>query len=853
MSNNNYFTDADTYISASGADVHARRARKILDGWGGRFRNSFKEISQGDWEKSAEFAGSPSISQVERAFWESADAFITDKAPMLTGFCLGFQMLKKTEDDSRVCGIFAYRVGDELVYIPVFMINGEILGHELLYIVSRDQFVPSDEKWVNYLLSRKPIEPGKVELRERSEIPASTGYSRLRMGQGVKFSSYEECPRLSDELTLLALRTMFKTAASNINPLDTIPWKIAVSNFDLDELFQRSRKATKLAELWCNKYPIYGRLMDYIRDGRGLNDHLTMWEKKAEVAKQLGIRPRVKPTLQEYLKSQMPKTAEAPKPGKVAVYLPEQIPLHQYRLLPTELIDKIHRDGYYVVDTRDQTKLASVPAGGEGGICNPVHPGLYHVFMSDGTFKPCFVLKDFNPDYDHVPVCSDSSNNENSYSMHPQGGKYIVLCSKTGRHTHAYRGDIWVAERNPDEDWFSKLPESNTDLNTYDDLRGDPRSCLNRCDCTSGPKTLDSWDRHRDITSFLIAPSGVAYRGRIEKDGDNTYYDFSESLPINLFSDRMSGFKIVTGEDHSRYDCKSKCVFGPKKAVLRRYKDIDDDKGLHLGNRVLWMTLLMEGTSSIKTQRYPGSFNEYIIDNTSTKSKTAALKYLMTEHFLSQKTAEAILQEADACYPKAVTTMREKVAFMGEMPRDKISVTFPNKEKTTHDVTGMEVEEDLNTEEPVEQLRATREPTDDDLWPGLLSSETDQINSAPAPNTEDMQLASQAAQAGQKDFVSSQMLMSLLREIDDDGIINKYIVTFEKACDTLGRLYMQVLWRTDAFEERFGRSQLKEFREMLVSLFQQMGDFICYLRQRDIRPSPVLTLDSADADTAENN
>jgi hypothetical protein len=87
------------------------------------------------------------------------------------------------------------------------------------------------------------------------------------------------------------------------------------------------------------------------------------------------------------------------------------------------------------------------------------------------------------------------------------------------------------------------------------------------------------------------------------------------------------------------------------------------------------------------------------------------------------------------------------------------------------------------------------------------------------------------------------MLMSLLREVDDDGIITKYITVFEKACDALGRLYMQVLWRVDAFEERFGEIQLKEFKEMLLELFQRLGDFICYLRQRDVRPESRLALE----------
>jgi hypothetical protein len=265
------------------------------------------------------------------------------------------------------------------------------------------------------------------------------------------------------------------------------------------------------------------------------------------------------------------------------------------------------------------------------------------------------------------------------------------------------------------------------------------------------------------------------------------------------------------------------------------------------------MLRLVESSVPISVRSKKGPFNGYFIDKEPVKEKTAALEYLMQNHYLSQGTAELLLKEAEAIPSGTVKRLREKVAFSGEVPRDRISVTFPEKEKGQHDITGMDVEQDLITEEPVESLRATRVPDEEDMWPGLLSAETDTNAAPPSPNVRDMQLASQAAMAGQKDFVSSQMLMSLLREIDDDGVINKYIVIFEKACDTLGRLYMQVLWRTDAFEDRFGRTQLKEFREMLVSLFQQMGDFICYLRQRDIRPSPVLSLDATEIENADIN
>jgi len=115
----------------------------------GLVRMSPRQPSAGR-EKRATIVGGPNSSELERGFAQIAETYITDKAPLLTNYMLGFQLLKKTDDDTKACGIFAYKVGDELVYIPVFVINGDVQGHELMYVVSRDQFVPSDEKWVNY-------------------------------------------------------------------------------------------------------------------------------------------------------------------------------------------------------------------------------------------------------------------------------------------------------------------------------------------------------------------------------------------------------------------------------------------------------------------------------------------------------------------------------------------------------------------------------------------------------------------------------------------------------------------------------------------------------------------------------
>ena len=776
-------------------------------------------------QKSATIVGGPNTSELEQAFERIAETYITDKAPLLTNYMLGFQLLKKTNDDTKACGIFAYKVGDELVYIPVFSINGDIQGHELMYVVSRDQFVPSDEKWVNFLLSRKPIEPGRIESRDRSEIPVHGNVRPTYMSSGLKLSSWPHIPKLAPEFTLDAIRTLFKQASVGTPALERSFWrdvatcrgsgipmvfwkKASAVDMDVTQLFRESRQATKLAAFWSRKYPVFGRLLKYAMGEDDLTDYLRDWQQRADLAKKLGVTAGPQPTLRDKLASMIgAKTPVAVKEGSVRVLGVEDIPRHQFRFMSLEQIDQIQRDGYSVRDTRDPAKLASIIRDeNDRGLCNPVGPGLYQVFMADGSFRECFVLYRDNP-----------------MRHGDRESRWIVLDKKTKKSKTVALGEIWTTARDSDPKWMEKLPPSNGQVN----LKGEYE-----------------YERHKEITSYLITPSGHAWEGRFLQESENAYYDEDSNIPVSLTSTTIKGFKsICSRSGNDGYSSHNSPVIASRNTVLRRYRNEQGcDDRLALGSRPLWLAMLMEGTLPVTVQKQQRAFAEYAIDGEQAQEKKAALESLMVRYHLSQETADEMLKQADTAYPRCARFRCEKIAFSGKVPDDKFSVTFPSKERGSHEVTGLGVEQDLDTEESIEALRPTREPDDREMWPGLLDAETNSSSGPPSPNQEDIQLAAQAARNGQKDFVSSQMLLSLLREIDNNDLIPKYINTFEKACDTLGRLYMQLLWRTDAFEERFGQTQLNEFKEMLVSLFQEMGDFICYLRQRDIRPAPVLSM-----------
>gem|GEM_PF-6445471 len=203
--------------------------------------------------KGADFAGGPESGEIERALEQIAEQQISTRAPGLMPFWLGFQLLKKTDDNTRACGIFAFKAGEELIYIPVFCINGELQGHEMMYLVSQDR-VPSEEKQVNYLLSRKPMEPGKVELRDRSEIRQRAALRPNVMQSGLKLSSLGDVPRLPATIVKDALRRVFKEAAVT-NVLESLRFKCAMADLKMSDLFDMSARATKLASQWSKDYP----------------------------------------------------------------------------------------------------------------------------------------------------------------------------------------------------------------------------------------------------------------------------------------------------------------------------------------------------------------------------------------------------------------------------------------------------------------------------------------------------------------------------------------------------------------------------------------------------------------------
>ncbi len=124
---------------------------------------------------------------IAEAFAQQAYTVIgnRDREIMRDPYMLGFEIVYKNEENTRLVGVFAFRLPSEILLAPVFYNNGQIKGQDLLYRKGVNRFVPNTEKWVGYLLSRGEPEEGRGVDRQKSRARmnldlAQLGGSRLK-------------------------------------------------------------------------------------------------------------------------------------------------------------------------------------------------------------------------------------------------------------------------------------------------------------------------------------------------------------------------------------------------------------------------------------------------------------------------------------------------------------------------------------------------------------------------------------------------------------------------------------------------------------------------------------------------
>ena len=752
--------------------------------------------------------------QFEQSFSNLAHAYLKDKAPGLLDYEVGFELLERNEDNTKAVGIFGFKVGSQWLYAPVFFSNGDLKGHELLYLKDQDQFVPLKENWLNYILRRKPASLGKKTDQNMARLgflsPDLQAFSR----PPAKFAS------VNDDLKEMreGLRQLAKHACSN--PEHDSKYKNLTT---LDSFFKKEANRSKEG---------------YKKVVTALIETCQQFPKIAEAIDKFYGKDFLKKAVDTFKSLKNPGVLD----GAASVGHVEKkaltIVVRSFSASSDGVMDspeadkqKLLTDGVIFQDarTKDDTAIAyrvQAPTSLE----NPPTTGVYDLLIS-----PFSMLKTVIFLMPHGPTGRQEFATVVSY----EGEKNWI---------NSHPGNLFTR---PPRDKGQDAPESKTSGQSYEKFfeglseiksmtKGNVYMAVSESGDASVPFEVLKVEGNSDGTNnFRVkyydwaSQSKPSYLPHVIRKG--SYGDFNmDNLSVigggkKLYVTDKPGVRIkaIKGELY---------IPGNFKVIKLNDDDCCGNGSITPGSLTDLQHAIYQKTASLNV-RHTGSevnVNGRVLDPQS------ALIHLVRDVSLTEKQARIILDEAKANKVAEYRVHKPVKEDAGDLiksaaPGDNIdpsmiggtaSPAFPVEP------TGMEqtLLGSVKSTYPLQQALPA------------MSSQSLQANSAvydpKIPDPKTMAIGYNAATAGQKDVFDTSMIGSLVKSVRDDSMVDNHLGDLMKGLDKIGRILFSFYWHKDKFEDRYGKKDLPELEDSLRNSFEQLGDLMLFLKQKTIDAYP---------------
>lgn len=735
--------------------------------------------------KAASIAGSDDDTSFEQAFSNLAHAYLRERAPELLNYEQGFQLIDRDEDDTKAVGVFGFKIGESQLLAPVFFLRGKLKGHELLYLKDQDLIVPLKEDWIAQLLNKKPelIGEGIDQQRSRRNLltpdlnPLVAPYRK--MAAAVRdfapvYAAYCQVESLDKAIV------RFNKVAKELQ-LDKL-----LKQASLDTLAGIVKHCEEHPETlqWIDQYCGPETLSAAIKEAHVRDNDITLMP--SQPATYGSIYKEAEPT--NDLKIITFDYTTATDSSEIPDYLTYE---EQTKLINEGLLiqDGRKAEGY--------TKAYKLQV--EQRLQNPGETGLYEVMLKPGDMDQCVVI------------------------VGPTGaeGTYVHAIVVRAQAPHDYTvttvQNIWTvseAGRADYKEWFDKLPDANS-------------MDLEACYVLLGPRGQGS------LPFRVLEDDGNGrYQVYFHKDatGLSTQYSdcnmrrkpWTEYANINQLGWSNREYVCLNGKLGTSFRAAGSELFVPTGFKLLKLSDTDDL--LQLGNVVDSELSLMKKTAELKIIN---DGLEVSVNNSPMMSKKAGLIHLVRDHGLREAAARELLKMAEVAVGNGVR-VRVKYAVNGEPEDVHYNPPWPVYR------TSMGVMSNRHQEQY---------PQDDIVdIPGLNSRLSNlsgyRVDPVMDSLRKDQQQIAEAAQSGQREVFELGAVGAILKAMREDTLVDRYMPNLFKGLDALGRILMSLYAHGDKFSDRYGQTDMPELEDNLRNAFEQLGDVILYLKQKDVQLLP---------------
>ena len=744
-------------------------------------------------------ADTESQQQLEQDFGRLAYTFFKDRAPQLLNYLLGFEIVDQEEDGSKAVGIFGCKIGDGYFYVPVFFVNNQIKGMDLLYSKQSNMFIPLQEGWINHILDKQATLLGEgtknnMEVRKDFETP------NFRFLQyPYQYNKIATVKDIVNNAFTVWNEMQTKLAEMMDNDKDMqLAWLGAFLKLTKKGTLEKTADGSKLIEFLENHGgpKAVGSLMNSFDSHKFANAALTFY-------------PSVESLFVH--KFNMEKPAEE----KIKVITSEQ---PHPASLSDEDRKQIVRDGFTIKDIRDPKEKSEMFAVNyTKRFTTPDEPGLYNVLLANGGTTEAWVLMPTKP----FNNCFVVVEPKKMFAITADPKRVIARDIKLDEAKSIYSKAVSLDDVKPDNHYIAINEKLNASgmfrvrtVRAANEMRTELDVCFDN-NPLDVPKEKGTWDAIQ------------------ERGSDPNIIDIDTIQIGNFDGDklRLASNKLIVPKDWKFLEVTSDdwSLDDGDRAIFKSFKPgtlLDLDEAL-LKNAL--NNLVIEHDNG----EYYISFNDF--NEGPFNYKTAAVR-LVRDYGFDFNDSMATLTEA---------TNNIKARRLVKLAQSSgVGVMMP---KENPQQFGVDSFNGIQTQEPdVQSIQGTftgvpqlRDPM---RYGFNLGGETDQsmnqFATGQSPLQEDVNnLAQQAAESGQKSVFDHATIAGLAKLYDVSNVIDTYIPEMVKALDRIGRILFLFYWKNEEFVDRYGNEDLNDVEDLLRSVFKSYGDLILKFKEKAISTS----------------
>lgn len=782
----------------------------------------------------------------EQAFSSLAYSLIKDKSPRLIDYAVGFQLVERDEDNTKAVGVFGFKVGKQWLYVPIFFLNGDLKGHELLYLKNQDIFIPNKENWVNYILSRKPHVLGEGSARDVFQLGGlSPNIERLsrppsmsKYGMAIDRWAGDFLP-LFAACRVKAARFLYRQAPAdrrlNVVKLASAPATAALAQMPtldqfLGERWQLAAGAWQMARTYPGIKAAFDRFYGPDFFPKLVQRCKTAWEQAP--LNLLDAAP-VKQAAPRFVGSRLlPEAMTKAAAGDAKVQIVTRDEPAIVKNLPDEQKEKVLRHGYLVKDERtgeEVTKVYNTQL--QSKLLTPDATGIYEVLQRPASFARMLVIKHPKTNtggYDFATVVRLDDGAKAWINVHANalyarpiepGDEYRSWWKGLPEGDDLKKGSVYVAVSERGEGTVPFTVREVYEDGDYEAYRVDFHD---EADWRRGHPT---W-----IPRTVNTP-GNPYAGR-EPNAESTYNailvcDEQPHAKLRAVGPELrvpvSSFKFLKLKDPPKpkkdendlmpsvAECCGDCGSDPKPIVPG---DLDDVQNLFL-----------EKTARVKLH---ADGPELVVTTKQGSVKIAcrsAVPYLVRTHGVNESSAAAMLKDAvDQSVMNRPAVFQLKYADYYPLPGP--GPTAPPIPAPQY-----------GTEQMGYNSATSIYPQEDNIpVPGLDSNRTDPRVYDPfiLPDPNAMRVAQQAGEEGQKEVFDTATIGAMLKSVRQDTLTEKYLGDLMKAVDRIARIMCLFWYHNEEFADRYGKQDLPQLEDGLRNTLESLGDITLFLKEKSV-------------------